>query len=62
LIQRLKALNHFIDDLYHDRCVIKDGVVPDDIHRDVRELPAGVHRRHAGARRLGEHLRHGSRA
>ena len=31
LIQRLKALNHFIDDLYHERRVIKDGVVPDDI-------------------------------
>ena len=31
LIQRLKALNHFIDDLYHDRRVIADGVVPDDI-------------------------------
>ena len=30
-IQRLKALNHFIDDLYHDRRVIADGVVPDDI-------------------------------
>ena len=31
LIQRLKALNHFIDDLYHDRRIIRDGVVPDDI-------------------------------
>jgi uncharacterized circularly permuted ATP-grasp superfamily protein len=31
LIQRLKALNHFIDDLYHGRRCIKDGVVPDDI-------------------------------
>ena len=31
LIQRLKALNHFIDDLYHDRRVIADGIVPDDI-------------------------------
>jgi uncharacterized circularly permuted ATP-grasp superfamily protein len=31
LIQRLKALNHFIDDLYHDRRIITDGVVPDDI-------------------------------
>ena len=31
LIQRLTALNRFIDDLYHDRRIIADGVVPDDI-------------------------------
>jgi uncharacterized circularly permuted ATP-grasp superfamily protein len=31
LIQRLTALNRFIDDLYHDRKIIADGVVPDDI-------------------------------
>ena len=31
LVQRLKALNHFIDDLYHDRRIIADGVVPEDI-------------------------------
>lgn len=28
LVQRLKALNMFIDDLYHDQQIIKDGVVP----------------------------------
>lgn len=28
LKQRLKALNMFIDDLYHDQKIIKDGVVP----------------------------------
>ncbi len=28
LKQRLKALNMFIDDLYHDQNIIKDGVVP----------------------------------
>ena len=31
LIQRLTALNRFVDDLYHDRRIIADGVVPDDI-------------------------------
>jgi uncharacterized circularly permuted ATP-grasp superfamily protein len=31
LRQRLTALNHFIDDLYHERRVIAAGVVPDDI-------------------------------
>lgn len=29
LKQRLKALNMFIDDLYHDQNIIKDGVVPE---------------------------------
>jgi len=28
LVQRLKALNLFIDDLYHDQKIINDGVVP----------------------------------
>jgi uncharacterized circularly permuted ATP-grasp superfamily protein len=28
LIQRLEALNLFIDDLYHDQKIIKDGIVP----------------------------------
>ncbi|MBV1870043.1 MAG: circularly permuted type 2 ATP-grasp protein [Gammaproteobacteria bacterium] len=28
LIQRLQALNLFIDDLYHDQKIIKDGVIP----------------------------------
>ncbi len=28
LVQRLRALNHFIDDLYHDQEVLRDGLVP----------------------------------
>jgi uncharacterized circularly permuted ATP-grasp superfamily protein len=31
LVQRIQALNLFIDDLYHDRKIIKDGVVPKEI-------------------------------
>jgi uncharacterized circularly permuted ATP-grasp superfamily protein len=31
LVQRLTALNRFIDDLYHERRIIADGLVPDDI-------------------------------
>lgn len=31
LKQRLKALNLFIDDLYHDQRVVKDGVVPESL-------------------------------
>jgi uncharacterized circularly permuted ATP-grasp superfamily protein len=28
LIQRVKALNHFIDDIYHDQRIFKDGIIP----------------------------------
>ena len=31
LVQRLGALNRFIDDLYHDQHVLKDGIVPESI-------------------------------
>jgi uncharacterized circularly permuted ATP-grasp superfamily protein len=31
LTQRLTALNRFIDDLYHDRKIIRDGIVPEEI-------------------------------
>ncbi|HEY5824347.1 MAG TPA: circularly permuted type 2 ATP-grasp protein [Cyclobacteriaceae bacterium] len=29
--QRLKALNHFLKDVYHDQFIIKDGIVPIDL-------------------------------
>ena len=31
LKQRLKALNMFIDDLYHDQNIIRDGIIPEFI-------------------------------
>jgi uncharacterized circularly permuted ATP-grasp superfamily protein len=31
LKQRIRALNLFIDDIYHDQHIVKDGVVPSDI-------------------------------
>ena len=31
LIQRLIALNHFIDDAYHDQHIVRAGVVPDEL-------------------------------
>src|SRR6266576_1781795 len=31
LKQRIQALNLFINDLYHDRKIIKDGIVPEEI-------------------------------
>ena len=36
LKQRIKALNLFIDDIYHEQSVLKDGVVPADIVRSAR--------------------------
>ena len=43
LIQRLTALNRFIDDLYHDQRIIADGVVPDDlIATSANFLPACI--------------------
>ena len=29
LVQRLAALNHFIDDVYHEQRIVKDGIVPE---------------------------------
>jgi uncharacterized circularly permuted ATP-grasp superfamily protein len=31
LIQRIRALNLFIDDLYHERAIIRDGVLPEHV-------------------------------
>jgi uncharacterized circularly permuted ATP-grasp superfamily protein len=31
LTQRLRAINHFIDDLYHDQRIVADGVFPTDL-------------------------------
>lgn len=31
LIQRITALNMFIDDVYHDQKIIKDGVIPEEL-------------------------------
>src|SRR5262249_35164949 len=36
LKQRIQALNLFIDDIYHDQKIIKDGVVPSEIVRSAR--------------------------
>ncbi|MDD9972028.1 MAG: circularly permuted type 2 ATP-grasp protein [Myxococcales bacterium] len=31
LAQRVRALNHFVDDIYHDQKILKDGVVPREL-------------------------------
>src|SRR6266403_29316 len=40
LKQRIHALNLFIDDVYHDQQIVKDGVVPADILRSARSFRA----------------------
>jgi uncharacterized circularly permuted ATP-grasp superfamily protein len=38
LKQRIQALNLFIDDVYHDQQIIKDGIVPADVIRSAKAL------------------------
>lgn len=46
LEQRIRALNLFVDDIYNDRKIIKDGVVPEDLiasSRTLRQQCIGFH-------------------
>src|SRR5271163_3561486 len=38
LKQRIRALNLFIDDVYHRQLIVKDGVIPDEIIRSARSF------------------------
>jgi uncharacterized circularly permuted ATP-grasp superfamily protein len=38
LKQRIRALNLFIDDIYHDQKIVKDGVIPGEIVRTARSF------------------------
>lgn len=40
LKQRLRALNRFIDDIYHDQQIVKDGVFPADVLADSKNFRA----------------------
>jgi len=57
LVQRLAALNLFIDDCYHDQRAVSAGVVPADLVQRVAQLPPGVRGRRPARRHLGPHLR-----
>ena len=56
LVQRLMALNRFIDDVYNDRRIVADGVFPAELLDDSVELPAGVPGRAPEVRGVGAHL------
>ncbi|MEM7136972.1 MAG: circularly permuted type 2 ATP-grasp protein [Myxococcota bacterium] len=49
LRQRLTALNMFIDDVYHDQCILRDGLVPRELIEsspDYREVCMGANPRY----------------
>ena len=52
-MQRLRALNRFIDDLYNDQRVVADGVFPGELLDDSVELPPRVPRRRARSSACG---------
>ena len=62
LKQRIHALNLFIDDIYHDQKILKDGVVPANDHPFGEIVPQAMHRAESAARHLVPHHRHGSGA
>ncbi len=57
LVQRLRALNMFIDDVYNERRVVADGVFPAELLDDSVELPGRVPGRAPEVRGVGAHLR-----
>ena len=59
LKQRVRALNLFIHDVYHDRLILKDRVVPAELVAGGLGLPPRV-RRPAGARRTSTSTSRGS--
>ncbi len=58
LKQRIHALNLFIDDVYHEQKIVKDGVDSGGGHPLGDRLPAAVRRAEPAARHLVPHHRH----
>ena len=57
LKQRIHALNAFIDDIYHDQKILKDGVIPREVVTLRRLLPQAVPRPQPAVGRLVPHHR-----
>ncbi len=62
LKQRIHALNEFIDDIYHEQKILKDGVIPEEIIRSAAFYRPTVPRHQPAAARLVPHHRHRSGA
>ena len=59
LKQRIYALNLFIDDVYHDQKILKDGIVPADVVLSIGTVPTAMHWFGSTARGLVPHHRNG---
>ena len=59
LSQRIAALNLFIDDIYHDQRIIRDGVVPEHVIQTRLAFPPAMHRTQPAQGNLVPH--HGDR-
>ena len=58
LRQRIEALNLFIDDVYHEQKIVKDGCRSEHVIRSGDGISRGVHRADAAAPNLVPHHRH----
>ena len=58
LKQRIRALNLFIDDIYHDQRIIKDGIVPEWLIDSGKNLLQALRRAQPAARHLVPHHGH----
>ena len=58
LKQRIRALNLFLDDIYHEQKIVKDGVVPAEIIRSAQMLSSAVRRDQSPAGRVVPRHRH----
>ena len=43
LVQRIRALNAFIDDIYHDQKILKDKVIPEEVIRSAASYRPQIH-------------------
>ena len=60
LTQRITALNLFLKDLYHERRILQDGIIPAEVDLHLPALPAPDDRRQGAARRLRQRDGHRS--
>ncbi len=59
LRQRVAAINRFIDDIYHDQRIIKDGILPLELIASSRNFRAQLHGHLTARALLGAYLRIG---
>ncbi len=57
LKQRICALNLFIDDVYHEQKILRDGIIPREIVLGARELSPGLSGTQSAPRHLVPHHR-----